>query len=136
MTDEDLTGMAVMVHPELPEDPAEKQGEIGSITVGSLAEDLVRVRFDDDRRGLYRMDAVLVFKTSDQIYQHIEDNIMTMTPATFKDLKNIALLLDYGTAPQHLKAMKIAQKNPDAVSAALVSLEDSLGHQQSYKRGR
>jgi hypothetical protein len=136
MTDEDLSGVTVMVHPALAEDPAEKQGEIGEITVASLADDLVRVRFDDGGRGLYSMDAVLIFKASEQIYQHIKDKIMVLEPTTFKDLKNIALLLDYGTPQQKLKAMQIAQKNPDVVSAALVSLEESLGIKQFYKRGR
>lgn len=136
MKDEDLSGVTVMVHPDLAQDPTEKQGEIGIITVASLADDLVRVRFNDDRRGLYSMDAVLILKPSEQIYQLIKDMIMVLAPATFKDLKNIALLLDYGTPQQQLKAMQIAQKNPDVVSIALVSLEESLGNKQSYKRGR
>jgi uncharacterized protein YigA (DUF484 family) len=136
MTAEELSGQLVMVHPELYDDPTEKNGEIGSITVADLSDDLVRVKFDDDRRGLYATNALLIFKPSEQIYHHLKQESTQMAPTTFKDLKNIALLLDYGTAQQQRNAMAIAQKNPAVLSSALVSLEESLGIKQAYKPGR
>ncbi|MDB5087875.1 MAG: hypothetical protein JWR09_1869 [Mucilaginibacter sp.] len=136
MTDDELTGTIVMVHPELFDDPVGRNGEIGVITVTDLSDDLVRVKFEDDQRGLYATNALLIFKPSEQIYQQLKQEAMQLTPATFKDLKNIALLLDYGTPQQQRKAMEIAQKNPVSASSALVSLEESLGISQTYKRGR
>lgn len=136
MTNEDLTGRIVMVHPELLDDPAEKMGEMGTITAADIAEDLVRVKFDDDRRGLYATNALLVFKPSDEIYQHLKQDVMILSPDVFKDLKAIALLLDYKRTDFQQKAMEIAQHNTQVITYAMVSLEDSLGLNQSYKRGR
>jgi len=126
----------VMVNPLLNHDPVNRQGEIGVITAAILNTDEFFVGFDDHEVGLYSADALLAFKTSGQIYLELKHGAAQLDPATFKDLKNIALLLDYGTAGQQRKAMEIAQKNPAVISAALISLEESLGLNQSYKRGR
>jgi hypothetical protein len=136
MTAEELTGQLVMVHPELYDDPAGKTGEIGTITAVDLAEDLVRVKFDDEQRGLYATNALLVFKPADQIYEHLRKDVMKLAPADFKDLKNIALLLDYGTKPQQRAAMEIAQRNPGVVSSAFRSMEDNLGLNHHNDLGR
>jgi hypothetical protein len=136
MTAEELTGKLIMVHPQLYDDPAAKTGEIGSITAADLREDLFRVRFDDDKRGLYAANALLTFKPVEQIYEHLKKEVMKLQPAVFGDLKKIALLLDYGMPAQQRTAMAIAQRNPDVVSAAFVTLEDSLGLGQQHEWGR
>jgi hypothetical protein len=126
----------VLVHPQLKDDPVARQGQIGFITAAILNSDEFYVGFDDKEVGLYAADALLVFKPAEQIYQNLKLHVMQMAPATFKDLKSIALLLDYGTVLQQRKAMEIAQKNPDVISSGMVSLEESLGLDQTYKRGR
>lgn len=126
----------VMVHPQLQEDPINKQGKIGVITAAIVNSDEFFVGFDDKEVGLYSADALLAFKPSDDIYDGIKRDVMQLSPATFKDLKNIALLLDHGTEVQHRTAMGIAQKNPAVIANAMESLEQSLGIGQSQKRGR
>jgi len=126
----------LMVNPELTDDPANKQGQIGFITAAILNSDEFYVGFDDYEVGLYSADALLTFKPSDQIYNHLKQDAKRLAPKDFRDLKNIALLLDYGTPERQRTAMEIVQKNPAVILAALVSLEESLGLNQSYKRGR
>ncbi|MET3981721.1 hypothetical protein ABIB62_004262 [Mucilaginibacter sp. UYP25] len=126
----------VLVHPQLKDDPVAKQGQIGVITAAILNSDEFYVGFDDKEVGLYAADALLLFNPSDQIYQNLKQDVMKLAPSTFKDLKNIALLLDYGTTKQQRTAMEIAQRNPDVIASAMVSLEETLGLDQSYKRGR
>lgn len=136
MTGDELREKVVMVHPELYDDPAAQNGEIGYITAADPGEDLYRVRFDDERRALYSSNALLVFQSSDQIYAKIKEDVMLLRPVDFKDLKNIALMLDYGTPERLRNAMEIAKKNPGVIEMALTSLEESLGLNQGYKRGR
>jgi hypothetical protein len=126
----------VMVHPKLKDDPVAKQGQIGFITAAILNTDDFYVGFEDGEVGLYSADALLTFKPPDDIYDGIKRDVMQLLPATFKDLKNIALLLDYGTEIQHRKAMEIAQKNPAVMANAMESLEQILGIGQSRKYGR
>jgi hypothetical protein len=66
----------------------------------------------------------------------MHQNALKLSVDDFMNLKNIALLLDYGTPKDQRRAMEIAQKNPWVLSAALISLEESLGINQAYKRGR
>lgn len=126
----------VMVHPQLKEDPANKQGEIGVITAAILNTDEFFVGFDDKEVGLYSADALLTFIPTEEIYMNLKRDAIRLDTATFQDLKNIALLLDYGTPKQHRTAMEIAKKNPAVIATALVPLEESLGLNQTYKRGR
>ena len=126
----------VLVHPQLKDDPVSKQGQIGFITAAILNTDEFYVGFDDGEVGFYSADALLAFRPSDDIYTGLKRDVMQMSPATFKDLKNIALLLDHGTEAQHRKAMEIARNNPAVVVNAMESLEESLGLNQTFKRGR
>ena len=126
----------VMVHPQLTDDPVSKQGQIGFITAAILNTDEFYVGFDDGEIGFYSASALLAFKPSDDIYDGIKRDIMQLSPTSFKDLKNIALLLDHGTEAQYRKAMEIAQKNPAVMANAMESLEERLGLSQNQKRGR
>lgn len=126
----------LLVHPDLKNDPVNKQGKIGFITAAILNTDEFYVGFDDHEVGFYSADALLTFKESGFIYDFIHQNAAKLAVDDFKDLKNIALLLDYGTPEQQRKAMEIAQKNPSAGFVALMSLEEYLGINQTHKRGR
>ncbi|MBD1362519.1 hypothetical protein IDJ77_01740 [Mucilaginibacter sp. ZT4R22] len=126
----------LMIHPYLKDDPVNKQGEIGIITAAILNTDEFYIGFDDFEVGLYSADALLTFRDSGGIYDFMHKHALTLSVDHFRDLKNIALLLDYGTLPQQRTAMEIVQKNPGLIAAALVTLEESLGLDQAYKRGR
>jgi hypothetical protein len=126
----------LLVHPDLKDDPVNKQGEIGFITAAILNTDEFYVGFDDFEVGLYSADALLTFKLSGDIYDFVNKNALTLSVDDFRNLKSIALLLDYGTTPQQRTAMELVQKNPGLIAAALVTLENSLGLDQTLKRGR
>ena len=126
----------LLVHPELKDDPINKQGQIGFITAAVLNTDEFYVGFDDHEVGLYSADALLILKASGVIHDFIHQNALKLSVDDFKDLKNIALHLDYGTLEQQRKAIKIAKENPSVGSIALMSLEESLGINQTLKRSR
>lgn len=126
----------VLVNSLLTDDPIYRQGEIGVITAAILNTDEFFVGFDDSQVGLYSADALLMLKQPESIYEYMHENALKLSVDDFKNLKNIALLLDYGTPQEHRTAMEIARKNLGVQLAALVSLEESLGLNQSYKRGR
>ncbi|BAU51972.1 hypothetical protein [Mucilaginibacter gotjawali] len=126
----------VLVNPRLTDDPVYRQGEIGVITAAILNRDEFFVGFDDGQVGLYSADALLMLKQPESIYEYMHENALKLSVDDFKNLKNIALLLDYGTPREQRTAMEIARKNLGVQPAALVSLEERLGLKQSYKRGR
>ncbi|WDF77037.1 hypothetical protein PQ469_24445 [Mucilaginibacter sp. KACC 22773] len=126
----------LLVHPELKDDPVNKQGQIGIITAAILNTDEFFVGFDDKEVGLYSADALLTFKEPGEIYDFMHKNALTLSVDTFKDLKSIALLLDYGTKQHQRTALEMVQKDPELLTAALITLEKSLGLDQAIKRGR
>jgi hypothetical protein len=136
VNNEELTGYHVLVHPVLWDDPAEKNGEIGEIAEADLNDDLIRVKFDDGKYGFYGTDALLVFRTSDEIYDQLKQNAGNLSPLEFKDLKNIALLLDYGKEPQLLRAMNMVRDNPEALQVSMISIGDKLKNNQVRQVGR
>lgn len=136
MNNEELIGQRVLVHPVLWDDPAEKNGEIGMITEADLADDLIRVKFEDQKYGFYGSDSLLVFRPSNDIYEQLKQNAGQLSAEQFKDLKNIALLLDYGKEPQLLKAMEMVRENPESLQGSMLSLEDKIRKAEVRQVGR
>ena len=64
------------------------------------------------------------------------ENVSWLSADDFKDLKNIALLLDYGTKTQIRTALVLAQKNENILNGATTGLDERIGLNQGYKRGR
>ncbi|MBB6107840.1 hypothetical protein SAMN05421821_101247 [Mucilaginibacter lappiensis] len=121
----------LMVHPDLKDDPANKQGEIGFITAAILNMDEFYVGFDDHQVGLYSADALLTFKEPGNIYDFMHQNALTLSVDDFKDLKNIALLLDHGTEKHIRTAMELVKKNDAIRDAATIGLDQRLGISQN-----
>ncbi|UOE50923.1 hypothetical protein MTO98_07510 [Mucilaginibacter sp. SMC90] len=136
MNNEELIGQNVLVHPVLWGDPAEKNGEIGEITEANIEDDLIRVKFDDGKYGFYGSNALLVFRTPDEIYDHLKQNVDNLYSWEFKDLTSIALLLDYGKEPQSLTAMKMVREHPESLQVSMISIEDKLKNAQARQLGR
>jgi hypothetical protein len=80
----------LLVHPDLKDDPVQKQGEIGFITAAILNTDEFYVGFDDHQVGFYGADALLTFKEPGDIYDYMHQHALTLSVDDFKDLKNIA----------------------------------------------
>jgi hypothetical protein len=121
----------LLVHPDLKDDPVNKQGEIGFITAAILNTDEFYVGFDDQEVGFYGANALLTFKQSGDIYDFMHQNALTLSVDDFKDLKKIALLLDHGTEKHVRTAMELVQKNDSIRDAATIGLDQLLGLSQT-----
>lgn len=116
----------LLVHPDLKDDPVNKQGEIGFITAAILNTDEFYVGFDDNEVGFYSADALLTFKEPGDIYDFMHENALTLSVDDFKDLKNIALLLDHGTEKHIRTAMELVKKNGGIHDAVTIGLDRFL----------
>lgn len=126
----------VLVHPELTNDPANKQGEIGFITAAILNTDEFYIGFDDSEVGFYGADALLMLKDPEQLYEYIDQNFGKLSTGDFKELKNIVLLQLHGTEKHTLAALELVQKNNGIRDAATMGLDNFLGlsQQKGLKR--
>lgn len=131
---EELIGQVVMIHPDLTSDPAQRMGELAVITA-SPEPDTIKVKFPDEQAALYGLDAVLVFKSPGEIYDHLEVS-SDMPKKDFRDLRNVALLLERGNSNHHRTAMEIIQQNPDLKGSALRTLEEQFAMDYIPNRGR
>ena len=126
-----LLPQLLLVHPDLKDDPVQKQGEIGFITAAILNTDEFYVGFDDHQVGFYSADALLTFKEPGDIYDFLHQNALTLSVDDFKDLKNIALLLDHGTERHIRTAMEMVKKNGSIHDAVTIGLDRFLGIDQA-----
>jgi hypothetical protein len=107
------------------------QGEIGFITAAILNTDEFYIGFDDHQVGFYGADALLTFKKLGDIYDFLHHNALTLSVDDFKDLKNIALLLDHGTERHIRMAMELVKKNGSIHDAVTIGLDQFLGVDQA-----
>ena len=121
----------VLVNPQLTDDPVFRQGQIGVITAAILNTDEFIVGFDDAQVGLYSANALLLLKQPEDIYEYMYENASRLSLDEFKDLKNVAVLLDDGTKPNMRIAMELVQKNENILGAATTGLDEFIGLNQS-----
>jgi hypothetical protein len=124
---DDLTGTMVLVHPELPEDPVNKQGQTGMIMFADLDKDDIYVTFGKNERALYGSDALLVFKKPNDIYKELMTNVRDIPIPDLKALYRIGTLLDNGNSKDAKEAMQLAVDNPGVHSRAMETLQSKLG---------
>ena len=138
-TDE-LTGMLVLVHPELTQDPANNQGKIGIITGAELEQDDVYVSFGKGEQALYSTDALLVFNPEKDLYTTIMTDAREAGPEVFKTLFQINLMQQHGTTSVMKKAMEMVADNKILRDLSMDTLENRLANQlqqqqdQSFSR--
>jgi len=68
MTDRELLGINVLVHPLLLDDPAKRNGQIGTIINADISKDDFTVQFADKSEGLYSSNALIIPKSGDRIF--------------------------------------------------------------------
>ncbi|OKS88805.1 hypothetical protein [Mucilaginibacter polytrichastri] len=124
---DDLTGTLVLVHPELSEDPVNKQGQMGMIMFAEPEKDDIYVTFGKNERALYSSDALLVFKKPGEIYKGLMTDTKNLSIPDFKALHRIGMLLDNGTSKGAKDAMQLAMENPGVHSRAMETLQSKLG---------
>jgi len=126
-TNEDLTGMLVMVHPELPGDPAYKQGRFGIITHADLANDDIYVSFGKNETGLYGSDALLVMRNANYIRREALFYVQKLHTEDFKTLLQIALKMDGAGLKDRREAMQMAITNDTVRSHSTRTLDAEYG---------
>lgn len=136
MNPDELTGLTVMVHPLLWDDPAGRTGEIGIITDADGAKDNYLVRFDDKVQAHYSAGALQVLQPPEKLYELMENRATTLSPGIWNDLHAIALLQRYGSARQLRTAFELVQQHEHLQPLATLSLEDALGEYRSRWVGR
>lgn len=122
----DLTGTPVMIHPDLADDPVNKQGQIGLVTFANFSTDDIYVSFGKEQ-ALYASDALLVFRNPNDIYRDLLTNAKSLATTDIKDLYRIGMLLDSGQSKDQKTAMELILANPTIRNYALMTLEDKLG---------
>jgi len=130
MNDE-LRGIPVLVHPELGDDPAQRQNEVGLVSYTDLANDDIFINFPDGGQGLYATDALLVFKPIGQIQGFLTEVGPHLAAPNLKALTQIELLLHYGSVEQHMVAMHLTQSNPAIQPWCLETLEHKIAMEQN-----
>jgi hypothetical protein len=137
---DELTGTLVLVHPELSDDPASRQGQIGIITGADLENDDVFVSFGKGEQALYSTDALLVFKPAEDIYNLLMNDARKASQADFKALFQVNLMQQHGLTPLVRKAMDFVKDNKVVREFSMDTLENQLEmqlkqrHDQSFFR--
>ncbi|MBT2560135.1 hypothetical protein J7E50_02730 [Pedobacter sp. ISL-68] len=130
---DELTGTYVLVHPQLPSDPAARQGQIGMITYADLEKDDVYVSFGKDGPALYAADALMVLKKPGDIYTHLMNEAKNLTKDDYKTLFQINLLQSQGDTKQIRSAMEMARDNSAVRDFSMTTL-DKLELRQAESR--
>jgi len=134
---DDLIGTLVLVHPQLPKDPAAKSGQVGIITGADLDHENIYVGFGRNGQGLYGPDALLLLKPAEQLKELLQAHKQELSVADYKALFQISLLQELRQTTANIKtAMSLALQNPTVMHYSMQSLEDRLGlrRQQSMER--
>lgn len=126
----------VLIHPDLSNDPINKQGEIGVIVAAQPQSDEFYVGFDDNQVGFYAANALLMINDTAMLYQYMDEHHHSMSDSDLKAMINVTLLQKYGS-PQHQKqALKMVLQYPEIRDKALVSLASIITEARSAKIGR
>lgn len=125
--DQELNGTVVMMNPKMWAEHADEAGVIGQITKADPMRDDFFVDYGGARQHWHGANALLAFRKSAEIYDVLRDKPHMLSVDDFKDLKNIALLLDYGTVKHHRTAMELVAQNEHIRDVATIRLDLMLG---------
>jgi len=123
---EHLWGKPVVVHPHLLIDPADRQGQLGTISHVSYDNEIIEVSFPDGKPSLYATDALLVLKSHRELFRDLMDAAKQMDAQEFKTLLRINMALEKGTQRQKDEALALALASEEVLRFATVSLQSRL----------
>jgi hypothetical protein len=130
---EELIGTMVLIHPQLPNDPADKAGKVGIITGADLDRDNIFVSFGRAGQGVYGSDAVLVLRPAEQLKDTLEKHKADLKVDDYGTLYQMALLKEFRITVANIKtAMSLAMRNETVLGYGMQSLEDKLGLRQEH----
>ena len=126
-----MIGTLVLVHPNLTNDPAGKQGQVGIITDANLQDETIEVRFGKNGKGVYGTDALLLLRPSEQLKETLEQHKHDLPENDYKALFNISLLQEFKQSTSNIKsAMSLALQSETVRNLSMETLEDRLKLQQ------
>lgn len=141
----DLVGTQVMVHPELTQDPANKQGYLGTITHIVDDDRAAYVRFKNDTIGLYSTDALLMLIPPELVVDKLRADIeiFDMHASEIVDILEMYQLHSTGKPELQQGALDWAMTHENISKAIIFSVEDwiefragGLDFEQTPGRGR
>lgn len=118
MKNETITGSLVLVNPQVTNDPAGKQGQIG-VLVYARAADENYVKFLNGSESVYEQKNLMMLKGKDEILQELMKNGSAMALPDFKALYKIMMRQDMGTSSDLFNALEIARDHPGIWDKAL-----------------
>jgi hypothetical protein len=121
--EEEYTGSYTLVHPDLADDPAQKQGQIGIITYAEPEQDNFYVSFGKSQPALYSADALLVLQKHQNIHANAVANFRELSTDDFRTLLKISLAQQSGQLNQLRHALEMAATNPVTREYSLVNLD-------------
>lgn len=136
MTNNELLGTLVLVHPNLENHPAGREGDIGIVAYVDTPNNEVYLRFTDEAEAVYTSDALFMLKDSDKIFPEAAIDRSNMNMDNYKDLYKINTLQNMGRGKDIMNALEIARDNPGIWPSCLVSVEESLGLRHNQYLGR
>lgn len=128
----ELHGTLVMVHPDLQNDPYEKQGQVGIVTYVDDKSDIY-VSFNHKAEGVYTPSALFQLKERKELFANTHDSFGSMRVDDYKDLFKISQLQDMGRGKDLWHALEIARDNPAIWPKSLSLVEEGMAisqHQQ------
>lgn len=136
MYNENLIGTLALVHPELVNDPAKKQGQVGVITYVGKENHEIYMSFPGRGEGVYNGDAVLRLKDKNEVLEALVNEGDNMNLNDFKDLYKVTMLQDRNTSTGLLSALEIARDNPNIWSKTLetASAVQNLQLEKAFSR--
>lgn len=135
---DELVDKVVMVHPNLTQDPANRQGQTGKITNVVHENDEVFVRFDDNSVGLYSSDALLLLKPASLILESLRSAIYGLDYLDSRDIVGILDVYALQASGQIKEALELAISNETVRIASIVFLDDWIdrGYTDEQDRGQ
>lgn len=136
MKNQELLGTLVLVHPNLENHPAGREGDIGIVAYIDEPQNEIYLRFTDEAEAIYPSDALFLLEDREQIFSRESNGTNVVTLNDYKDLYKIATLQDLGRSTDIWNALEIARDNPDIWPASLVSVQEILGIKHNQYVGR
>lgn len=136
MKNQELLGTLVLVHPDLENHPAGREGDIGIVAYIDEPQNEIYLRFTDEAEAIYPSDALFLLKDREEIFSRGSTGTNAATLNDYKNLFKIATLQDLGRSTDIWNALEIARDNPGIWPASLVSVQETLGIKHNQYVGR
>jgi hypothetical protein len=135
MENGNLTGTLVLVRPDLENDPGQKRGHIGVLTL-AISEKENYVRFPEGGEAYFPAAQVMMLKDKQGVFNDLTNNGSSMPLDDFKAMYKIMLLQDRGTSQALYSALAIANDNPGIQEKVLESITPTPKQELSKSYGR